>query len=148
MSLEVHKNLTCICLLWQRFHSLTYGTRTWFDFFFFFFFFFFCMFSLTRNANYWVFVLVETTSFSSLTCKLYWRTKFESALLLLNQFNCIKWKTFPPPSDCRNSTARTSLSPWKCVLDMDRLSQWGLIIAPSHKTNGDNLRRSFRYIMK
>ena len=39
--------------------------------------------------------------------------------------------------------ARTSLGPWKYVLDMGSSSHWWLIIAPGQEANDANLGMSF-----
>ena len=39
----------------------------------------------------------------------------------------------------RTSMAQTSLGPWKFVWDMGSSSHWGLIMAPVHEANSDNL---------
>ena len=38
--------------------------------------------------------------------------------------------------------ARTSLEPWKFILDIGSLSLWGLVMAPDLEADGDNLRVS------
>ena len=48
----------------------------------------------------------------------------------------------------RTSIARTSLGPWKFVLDMGSSSHRELIIAPDEETNGYNLGMYFRSSIK
>ena len=48
----------------------------------------------------------------------------------------------------RSSMARTSLGPWKFILDMGSSSHWELIFAPDQGANGDNLGFSFRSSLK
>ena len=43
----------------------------------------------------------------------------------------------------QTSMAKTSLGPWKFVLDSDSLSPFGLVIAPVQEADGDNLGMSF-----
>ena len=52
------------------------------------------------------------------------------------------------PYNGRTSMVRTSLEPWKSVLDISISSHWELNIAPGQEANMDNLGMSARFSIK